>query len=173
MPSANLNETVNVGVRELRQLDARTEERLRDLGASLMPLQRLKRTGAAPLLFNGVTMAMVCGVTPALPFWYELNLHRTVIGTFVTDVRLFHNSGDLQDLFRVKEHDDVETAIAHLESYHPDNDAALPLELVLPAQSAAALALGSARLQMQLDQLRGHYRALLGDLLHALTPTEA
>ena len=154
---------------DLRHLDQRTQDRLVELGATLAPVQTLKRTGRRPLLFNGTTVATVCGVTPALPFWYELNVHRTVIGSYVTDVRLFHKSPDLPDLFWVEEHDELDGTVAYLERYDPAGDVSVPRELATRAASAAELALWTARLQMQVDGITQHYRALAGELLHRLT----
>ena len=171
MPTVQRQEPMDAAARELRQVTERTEERLRDLGAAIMPLHRLRRTGAAPMLFNGATIATICGVTPALPFWYELNLHHSVRGTVLTDVRLFHKSNDLQDLFRVAEHADLDAAASYLESYAPGGDAVLPEELTRSA-SSTELAIGVARLQLHVEQLCGHYAALLGELLYALTPAE-
>lgn len=170
MPSVKLHTPVEAPERELRHLDQRTQDRLRDLGATVAPLRKLKRTGARPHLFNGTTVATVCGVTPALPFWYELNVHRSVIGTYISDVRLFHKAPDLPDLFWVAEHDDLDAAIEHLERYEPAGDVSPPQELAMRAGSAAELALWTARLQLQVDQITQHYRALVGELLHAITP---
>lgn len=170
MPNATLHHPIEAP--ELRHLEQRAQDRLRDLGAAVAPLQHLKRTGARPYLFNGTTVATVCGVTPALPFWYELNVHRTVIDTFVSDIRLFHKSPDLPDLFWVKEHDDLEDLIARFERYEPAGDLMPPREMAMRAGSAAELALWTARLQLQVDQITQHYRALVGELLHVVTPRE-
>ncbi len=155
-------------LRELRHLDQRTQDRLAELGATVMPLRALKRTGRRPYLFNGETLATVCGVTPALPFWYELNVHRTVIGSYVSDIRLFHKTPDLSDLFWVEEHDDLEAAVARFEQYDPAGDVSVPREMATRAASAAELALWTARLQMLLDTVTQHYRAQAGELLHTL-----
>ncbi len=155
--------------RELRHLDQQAQDRLADLGATLAPMQALKRTGRRPLLFNGTTVATMCGVTPALPFWYELNVHRTVIGSYVSDIRLFHKSPDLHDLFWVEEHDELEAVVSYLERYDPAGDVGVPREMTTRAGSPAELALWTARLQMQVDAITQHYRALAGELLHTLT----
>ena len=170
MPGATLFQSIDAPGRELRHLDQRTQDRLRDLGATVAPLQTLKRTGARPHLFNGATVATVCGVTPLLPFWYELNLHRTVIDTFISDIRLFQKSPDLPDLFWVAEHDDLDDAIAYFERYDPAGDVLPRQEIAARAGSAAELALWAARLQLQVDAITQHYRALVGELLHAVTP---
>ncbi len=169
MQTATLHAAPASPARELRHLDQQTQDRLAELGATLAPVQALKRTGRRPLLFNGQTIATLCGVTPALPFWYELNVHRTVIGSYVTDVRLFHKSPDHHDLFWVEEHDEMDGVVAYLERYDPSGDISVPREMATRAGSAAELALRTARLQMQVDAITQHYRALVGELLHTLS----
>ncbi len=154
--------------RELRHLDQHAQDRLADLGTTVMPMRTLRRTGRRPYTFNGETLVTVCGITPALPFWYELNVHRTVIDTYVSDIRLFHKTPDLADLFWVAEHDDVEEVTAHFERYDPTGDVTPPREMTR-AGSIAELALWTARLQMQVDGITQHFRTQAGELLHALS----
>ena len=170
MPTATLFQPIDIAIRELHHVDQATQDRLRDLGASVMPLQMLKRTGQRPFLFNGAVVATVTGVTPLLPFWYELNLHRTVLGEYVSDVRLFNTSVDRPDLFWVAEHPDLDAALLWFERYDPAGDITPPGEFALPAANAVELALQLARLQLQVHQHVQHYRALVGELLTAVTP---
>lgn len=170
MPTATLFQPIDVSVRELRHVDQVVQDRLRDAGAAVMPLQCLKRTGRRPFMFNGTAVATICGVTPELPFWYELNLHRTVLGGYVSDVRLFNKSPDRADLFWVEEHEDLDEALAWFERYDPAGDVTPPGEIAMRASSSAALALQLARLQLQVDQITQHYRALVGELLATVTP---
>lgn len=152
----------------LRHLDAPAQERIREVEASAAPLQSLRRTGQRPYAFNGRIIATVCGITPALPFWYELNVYETVIGSVVTDVRFFDKS-DLPDLFRVAEHEDLDDAFAWFEAYDPSADL-FPTRDEAPSSSSAFLSLYAARLQIQINQISEHYRSMVGDLLHALQP---
>lgn len=149
-------------------LDQVSQARIQELVTQVMPLHTLKRTGRRPLLFNGAVVAGACGVTPALPFWYEINVHETVVGTFLTDIRLFNKTPDEPDLFWVDEHDDLADAVAHLERYDPAGDVTPPREMAEIAPSPAELALRIARLQLRVDQITQHYRALVGELLHTL-----
>ena len=68
-----------------RHLDEAAQERLRELETAHLPAHSLRRTGQRPYAFNGAVVATICGVTPLLPYWYELNVDRTVIGTCVSD----------------------------------------------------------------------------------------
>lgn len=153
----------------LRHLDEPAQERLRAL-APAAPAQSLRRTGKRPYAFNGKVLATVCGVTPALPYWYEINVYRTVIDTFVCDTRLFNKSPDLPDLFRVMEADTLDAAFDHLEAYDAAFDLGSVDELGRPGQSPADLALGIARLQMRADAIRAHYASVVADMLKALEP---
>lgn len=166
MPSVNRQATDDAAPDEgLRHLDEGSRDRLRDLQPANLPIQSLRRTGQRPYAFNGAAVATVCGVTPLLPYWYELNLHRTVLGTCVSDVRLFNKSADQADVFRVVEHDDLNAASDYFERYDPSADIAPPAELLIPGSSNTQLALHTARLQMQVNQLTDHYRAMAGALL--------
>lgn len=173
MPSLNLRDAVPVDPTWFPHLDQPSQARIQELVAHVMPLHTLRRTGRRPLMFNGATLATVCGVTPALPFWYEVNVHETVVKTYLTDIRLFNKTGDEPDLFWVREHDELEDAVTYLERYDPAGDIVPPREMAEPAPSAAELALRIARLQLRVDQITQHYRALVGDLLHTLGRAKA
>ena len=165
MPSLNPR-PVELNAPAFAHLDEATQVRISELVAQAMPLQTLKRTGQRPLRFNGSVVATVCGVTPALPFWYELNVHRALDGRYLTDIRLFNKAPDEPDLFWVDEHDEAAEAIAHLERYDPAGDVTPPRHLTESSPSSAELALRIARLQLHIDQMTQHYRALVGELLH-------
>lgn len=146
-------------------------DRLRAVEAAHAPAWSLRRTGLRPYAFNGTLVATVSGVTPALPFWYEINLYDSVLGTVVTDVRLFRNDEGLADRFQVAEHDELEAAFAHLERYDPGADLPVPCELA--SASGVTLALGAARLQLAAEEIRGHYASVVGELLQGLQPRSA
>lgn len=167
MPSVNFQPLAGEEP-QFRHLDEATQERVRDLQPRPAPAQALRRTGLRPYAFNGTVAATVSGITPALPYWYELNIHQTVLGTFVSDIRLFHKSADKADLFRVEEHADLDGVFAYFESYDPSGDLSPAREMLERQTSNAALALGTARLQMQVNQIGDHYRALVGVLLGAV-----
>ena len=163
----------SVQAREFPHLDQLSQTRIQELVTRAMPLRSLRRTGRRPLPFNGETIATVCGVTPTLPFWYEINVHRTVVDSWITDIRLFNKTSDQSDLFWVVEHDEVEDAVTYLERYDPAGDILPPREMAERAPSAAELALRIARLQLRVDQITQHYRALVGDLLNTLSQVGA
>lgn len=165
MPSVNQQQLSGAASQGLRHLDELTQERMRELEAAMLPAQSLRRTGQRPFTFDGSLVAMTCGVTPGLPFWYEINAYRTTAGSWVSDIRLFNKEDGRSDLFRVAEHDDVDALFDHFENYDPAGDIAPPGELIDGSASSAELALQTARLQMRIDRICDHYRGLLGDLL--------
>lgn len=145
-----------------------TQEKARDVPTWALPLQTLRRTGLRPLAFYGATVATACGITPALPYWYELNVHRTAAGAYVSDIRLFRKQADQPDLFRVAEHSDLEDMIDHLEAYDPSGDLAPGPDMLAGGVSNAALALRSARLEIEINRITEHYRAMVCQLLGAV-----
>lgn len=168
MPSVNRHPQLGAVPPEFRQLDQPTQARIREFAAAAAPMRVLKRSGQRPFLFNGATLATICGVTPNLPFWYELNVHRTVLDTYLSDIRLFHKSPDEPDLFWIAEHDDLEMLVGYFERYHPAADLTPPQLDPARATSSAELALWAAGLQLRVEQITQHYRALVGELLHAV-----
>ncbi len=167
----------------LRHLDELTQERMRELEAAMQPAlsapaqllanQSLRRTGKRSFAFDGTLVAMTCGVTPALPFWYEINVYRAAAGGWVSDIRLFNKAEGSSDVFRVAEHADLDGVLDHLEHYDPTGDLTPERALTDPTTSNAALALLTARLQMQVNQIGDHYRGLLAELLHRLESVAA
>ncbi len=168
MPAANQHHMSGTASQGLRHLDELTQERMRELEAAMLPMQSLRRTGLRSFAFNGSLVAMTCGVTPNLPFWYEINVYRTAAGGWVSDIRLFNKADGSIDMFRVAEHDDLDGVLDHLERYDPTGDLTLPPALTDPNASSATLSIHAAGLQMQVKQIGDHYRGLLAELLHRL-----
>lgn len=172
MPNVNVKQQIDaVPSPALRQLDASSQEKIRELAKPVAPAHSLRRTGLRPYAFTGTTVATICGVTPALPFWYELNVHRTANDTYVSDIRLFNNGADAADIFRVEEHGSLEALCLYFESYDTSGDLGLAGETDVPT-SNAELALYAARIQLRINRIGDHYRGLVGELLNAVQ-TEA
>ena len=142
-------------------------ERLRDIGARVAPLQLLKRTGERRYAFNGQILATVCGVDRILPFWYEINVYRSVIGTYVSDIRLFGKNEEIADVFRVAEHNGIEELRDHLGRYDPRYDLP-PIRYDRSPQSSAALTLCALEVRADMQRISDHYRATVGALLDVL-----
>lgn len=132
------------------------------------PRQTLRRTGLRPLGFHGATIATVCGINVSLPYWYELNVHRTALGAYLSDIRLFRKGSDQADTFRVAEHADLDALIGHLEDYDPSGDLETAPDMLEGTTSNAALALATARLQLEVNRITEHYRSMVCQLLGAV-----
>ena len=142
-------------------------ERLRDIGARVAPLQLLKRTGERRYAFNGQILATVCGIERILPFWYEINVYRSVIGTYVSDIRLFGKGEDIVDVFRVAEHNDIDELRDHLGRYDPHYDLP-PIRCGGSPQSSAALMLRAIEIRADMQRISEHYRVTVSALLDVL-----
>jgi hypothetical protein len=136
--------------------------------APLPPMQSLKRSGERPYVAHAAPVATLSGYSTELPFWYEINVYRTVADAYVTDIRLFHKNPNSADMFRVVEHDDMDDVFNYLERYDPSADLDPGRSISEPTASSASLALNAARLQLRVNQLTRHYQATVSELLNAL-----
>lgn len=168
MPSPEMKPALDMDAPLPRPIEGATSDRGRDVPAWALPLQVLRRTGLRPLSFHGATIATVCGVNSALPYWYELNVHRTALGAYLSDIRLFRKGLDQADLFRVAEHADMDALIGHLEDYDPSGDLEAAPDVLDGATSNALLALRTARLQIEVNRITEHYRSMVCQLLGAV-----
>ncbi|MGI4730662.1 MAG: hypothetical protein ACRYFW_02805 [Janthinobacterium lividum] len=142
-------------------------ERLRDLAERIVPMHVLRRTGQRSFAFNGQILGTVCGVDQVLPFWYEINVYRTVVGTFVSDIRLFGKDAGAADLFRVAEHDTIDAVHTRLEQYDPSCDLP-PVRYDATSVSAATLTLRAIEVRAEIRRINDHYQVTMGALLTAL-----
>jgi hypothetical protein len=136
--------------------------------APTIPPMSLRRTGERPYVFSGKPVATLSGYSTQLPFWYEINVYQDAADEYVTDLRLFHKDPNSADMFRVVEHDDMDSIFEYLERYDPSADLDPGKSIAEPTASSAMLALNAARLQLRVNQLTRHYQAVVGDLLQAL-----
>lgn len=128
----------------------------------------IKRAGGRPLRFEGSELAMAMSYTSAIPYWYEINIYRTVEQRIVTAVRLFHQSEERQDTVQAWESANLEEAIDSLTSYDAANDVRVAADLDianLPAAEAATIAL---QLLAQITDARYHFQSLVGEFLYDL-----
>ncbi len=128
----------------------------------------IKRAGGRPLRFEGSELAMAMSYTSAIPYWYEINIYRTVEQSFVTAVRLFHQAEDQQDSVNAWESVSLDAAIDKLTSYDAAHD--VPVGLHLGSVDAPAAEAAATALQMiaQIADARHHYRSLVGEFLFDL-----
>jgi hypothetical protein len=143
-------------------------DRMRDLAERMAPTHVLRHTGQRPFTFKGEILATVSGINQVLPYWYEINVYRTVPGAYVSDIRLFGKAVDSADLFRVAEHGDVEALQDYLEGYDPCCDLPPARPFDAASMSSAALTLRALELQAEMRLITDHYRATVGALLNAV-----
>lgn len=133
-----------------------------------MPVFRIKRPGARPLIFEGVELAMGMSFTPGLPYWYEVNLYRTSDQRFVVAIRLFHASKDEQDSVRGWEFDSLDHALEKLAHYDAGQDVKLTIDPSSGHMAAAELAACAMELRAKVMAARRHYESLIGEFFYDL-----
>ena len=138
-----------------------------------VPSFRIKRPGARPLAFDGIELAMAMSYTPALPFWYEINLYRTTDQRFVTCVKLFHQAESEQDTVRAWEFDTLEQAMDKLAHYDAGQDIRVQFDPSDATSSAAELAACAMDLRARLMAARRHYESLVGEFFYDLDTAKA
>lgn len=128
---------------------------------------RIKRIGARPLSFTGIELGMAMSFTPALDWWYEFNLFRSMQG-FILTVKRFHQSEDETDYCRAWEFDDLDAALTALESYDAAQD--VKAERFVPSQGASAAEFAACAMQLRAEiaEVRAHFASLVGEFLHEL-----
>lgn len=128
---------------------------------------RIKRLGARPLSFDGSEMAMAMSFTPAIPYWYEVNIYRTTSQIFVLVIRMFFQSADEQDYVRAWECDSLADALDLMESYDAGQDVKVTFD---PAQPmvVAELTARAMELHARTAAMRAHYAGLVGEFFYDL-----
>ena len=133
-----------------------------------VPHHCIKRMGGRPIVFEGSELAMAMSFSPAVPFWYEINLYRTKDQQFVATVRLFFQSAEKEDTVRGWECSSLEEAIEKLMHYDAADDVRLSPNLAEGVATSAELAAGAMELRAQIKAHRNHYASLIGEFLYDL-----
>lgn len=132
------------------------------------PTFRIKRPGARPLVFEGIELAMAMSFTPALPYWYEVNLYRTSDQRFVATVKQFYQSETEQDMIKAWDFDSLEQAIDRLANYDAGEDVRISVDPSDLSASAAELAACAMELRAKVISARRHYASLVGEFFYEL-----
>lgn len=128
----------------------------------------LQRAGARPLRFEGSELAMAMSFTPEVPYWYEINLYRTVSQTFVTVVRLFYQSSDKADTLRAWESESIDDAIDKITQYDAAFDIPVTIDFDVDDAAPSEMAAEALSMKAQVSDARHHYKSLAGELLYNL-----
>ncbi len=133
----------------------------------MMPM-RLRRTGARPLNFVGTEICSATSYAVGPSLWCEINLHATDQDRFVADIRMFFKSENIADVFTVQEAESIDEAVSLLEAFDPGSHLAVDLPIGNLDVPAIEIALKAAELRLRLEEARGQYRDLLGEVLYDL-----
>ena len=136
--------------------------------ASSAPTFRIKRPGARPLVFEGIELAMAMSFTPALPYWYEVNLYRTSDQRFVATVKQFYQSETEQDMIKAWDFGSLDQAIDKLANYDAGEDVRISVDPADLSASAAELAACAMELRAKVISARRHYASLVGEFFYEL-----
>ncbi len=128
---------------------------------------RIKREGARPLIFQGSELAMAMSFTPSIPYWYEINIYRTVDQRFILAIRLFFQSKDEENIVRAWEFDSLPDALDKMETY----DAAQDVKVVFDGSKPvpiAELTATAIEIHAKIAAARTHYSGLIGEFFYDL-----
>lgn len=133
-----------------------------------LPVFKIKRPGARPLIFEGTELAMAMSFTPGLPYWYEINLYRASDQRFIVAIRQFFSSKEEQDQVRGWEFDGLEQALDHLAHYDAGQDVKVSMDPANSRLSPAELAACAMELRAKVMAARRHYESLIGEFFFDL-----
>lgn len=130
---------------------------------------KLKQTGGRPVQFRGIELCSAMSYVPGTPLWYEINIYKTEESDFVTDVRMFTKDENERDVFRVERSYSLADVFDYLEKYDAANDVdASSVDLGSSHLSVANLSLSAASLRIRVEEARGQFRDLVGQILYQL-----
>ncbi len=128
---------------------------------------RIKRLGARPLSFQGSELAMAMSFTPSIPYWYEVNIYRTVQQRFVLAIRMYFQSAEEEDFVRAWEFDSLPDALDKMESYDAGQDVRVTFDASQP-MVVAELTARAMDLHARTAAARSHYAGIVGEFFYDL-----
>lgn len=128
---------------------------------------RIKRLGARPLMFQGSELAMAMSFTPSIPYWYEINIYRTIEQKFVLAIRLFFQSQTEENIVHAWEFDSLPDALDKMESYDAAQDVHVVFDATKP-MSVAELTATAMEIHAKIAAARSHYAGLVGEFFYDL-----
>lgn len=129
---------------------------------------RICRLGARPIRFIGSEIAMAMSYTPGVPYWYEINIYRSVESDFVLAIRLFHVSEDLKDTVEAWQFGSLDEVLGQIESYDAASDIAVDMDQNTFDSSVAEATARALQITATIESARRHYRGLAGEMLHEI-----
>lgn len=128
----------------------------------------LRRTGKRPLAFDGVELCMGMSYVPGTPFWYELNIYRTSLGSFVVAVKFFTKDDGDKDTFRAFQASTFDEVMSILETYDTSQDVRIDVQADDETLSVAELTVKALGLRARLEEARRQFAGLVGQVLYQL-----
>ena len=129
---------------------------------------KLRRLGGRPLSFHGSELGMAMSFTPTAPYWYEVNIYRTVSQQFVLVIRHFFQSEQEQDTIRAWECETFGEVMDKLESYDAADDVRVTVNAADPDLSLPEMAAHALDLRAKAEAARQQFSGLVGELLYDL-----
>ena len=121
----------------------------------------LPQPGKRPLTFTGSELAMAMSFTPALPYWYEINIYSTNDGQFVVAIRKFFQSETEEDVVKAWSFPSIDHAFEHIQHYDAGHDVPVPhgdFAAMAPAEMSAV----ALQTHAQIEEARSHFAGLVG-----------
>lgn len=128
----------------------------------------LKRVGARPMTFAGSELCMAMSFVPGAPYWYEINVYRTVDQKFVLAIKKFHKEEDQTDFCRAWSFDDFGALMQQMEQFDPAIDVPVDIAPDDPSLTGSEMAAHALALRAKAAEARRQYRSLVGEVLHEL-----
>lgn len=127
---------------------------------------RLKRSGIRPKVFDGVEVCSAMTHETGTPFWYELNVYRTVSETFVCEVKFFAKKAGTRDNFKTFDCFNIDELTERLENYDPAQDVDPSIwTLCTEDAPASKVAIEAANLAMLIAEAKRQWADIVGDVL--------
>ncbi len=128
----------------------------------------LRRTGKRPIAFDGIELCMAMSYVPGTPFWYELNIYRTSVATFVVGIKFFTKDEGEKDIFRAFQAHTFDEVMSVLEGYDTSQDVRIDVQADDDTLSVAELTVKALGLRARLEEARRQFAGLVGQVLFEL-----
>ena len=129
---------------------------------------KIMRSGQRPLAFEGTELCMAMSFVPEAPYWFEINIYRTMDQKFVTAVKTFFQSEEEKDRAKAWTCDSFDAVLDVLEKHDAAADMRVDAFADDKHMSAIELAAHGYSLMAKAKAARDQYHGLLGEILHEL-----
>lgn len=131
----------------------------------------LPQRGRRPLAFVGTEIAMATSFTPAIPYWYEINIYRSRDDQFIVAIRKFFQSEAIDDVVEAWTFPSIEHVFFHIEGYDPATDIPVPSQS-FDSMAPAELSAVAMQTMAQIEEARTHFSGLVGEILYEIDSSD-